>query len=490
MFLGIDLGTSGVKAVLLDDRHDLVAMADAPLQVSYPQPLWSEQDPQDWWYALEAAVVQLRSLAPQQWLKVQAIGLSGQMHGAVVLNDSMEVLRPAILWNDGRASLECAQLETLVPESRRITGNIAMAGFTAPKLLWMRQHEPDIFRRINKVLLPKDWLRWKLTGELVSDMSDASGTLWLDVKNRCWSEAMLGACGLNQSHMPRLVEGSAVSGYLSTACVQQWGLSANVIVAGGGGDNAASAIGVGAAESGQGFVSLGTSGVIFLVGDCYRSAPEKAVHSFAHALPKRWHQMAVILSAASAFSWVTRLTGSASEAALSERIDAMTSQQRMRAPLFLPYLQGERTPHNNPHARGAFIGLSSSHVASDLGYAVLQGVTLALMDCWQAMGQSQRPDSHLALVGGGSRNNPWAQLVASALGCPIERPDGAQAAAAIGAARLAWLAAGGDEGEVCNSLPADRTFNPCLEQAEVLQEKLLRFRGLYGPVIDAPPEII
>lgn len=482
MFLGIDLGTSGVKAVLLDDRHDLVAMADAPLQVSYPQPLWSEQDPQDWWYALEAAVLQLRSRAPQQWLRVQAIGLSGQMHGAVVLNDSMEVLRPAILWNDGRASLECAQLENLVPASRSITGNLAMAGFTAPKLMWLRQHEPEVFGRIHKVLLPKDWIRWKLTGELVSDMSDASGTLWLDVKNRCWSDAMLGACGLDQSHMPRLVEGNAVSGHLSPARAQQWGLNAKVIVAGGSGDNAASAIGVGAAESGQGFVSLGTSGVIFLVGDSYRSAPEKAVHSFAHALPNRWHQMAVILNAASAFGWATRLTGSASEAVFSADIDAMATQQRMRAPLFLPYLQGERTPHNNPHARGAFIGLSSAHEACDLGYAVLQGVTLALMDCWHAMGQSQPTGSQLALAGGGARNNTWAQLVASGLGCRMERPEGAQAAAAIGAARLAWLAAGGNPGEVCKSLPADRTFQPCPAEAEILQTHLLRFRALYSAV--------
>lgn len=353
------------------------------------------------------------------------------MHGAVVLDARLQCLRPAILWNDGRATMECAQLEQAVPSSRQITGNLAMAGFTAPKLLWMRRHEPDLFAQVHKVLLPKDWLRLQLTGDCVSEMSDAAGTLWLDVARRDWSEPMLAACGLGRGHMPRLVEGSAVSGELLPALAQAWGLAPGVRVAGGGGDNAASAIGVGAARPGQGFVSLGTSGVIFLVGAGHRSAPELAVHAFCHALPGSWHQMAVMLSAASAFGWVTRLTGSASEAALSHKVQDLAVERRQRAPVFLPYLQGERTPHNNPQASGLFAGLRAEHTAEDLGYAVMEGVAFGLRDGWSAMGQAARSSTPLALVGGGARSDVWAQLLADSLGCPLHRPHGAHAAGAL-----------------------------------------------------------
>jgi xylulokinase len=479
MYLGIDLGTSGLKLLLLDAAHRVHASVDAPLSLQRPHLTWSEQHPSDWWLALESAVAQLRSVAPQAWQQIRAIGLSGQMHGAVVLDQKSDVLRPAILWNDGRSEAQCTELEKLVPDSRQITGNLAMPGFTAPKLLWLREHEPTVFGQISKVLLPKDWLRLQLTGDCVSEMSDASGTLWLNVGQRCWSEPMLAACGLDLSHMPRLVEGSQPSGTVSAKLAEKWGLTANVMVAGGGGDNAASAIGVGAAQPGQGFVSLGTSGVVFLVSDSYRPAPELAVHAFAHALPGRWHQMSVMLSAASAFGWVTQLTASENEAQLAQLVAELTPSQRAVAPIFLPYLSGERTPHNNPNASGVFIGLHSEHTAADLGYAVMEGVTFGLMDGLLAMGQSEPTSVPLELVGGGARNDAWALLLASGLGCPLQRPEGAHAAAALGAARLAWLADGGSVDEVCIRLPLAQAFEPDVALRQLLSERYPRYRALY-----------
>ncbi|MHB1199001.1 MAG: xylulokinase [Polaromonas sp.] len=479
MYLGIDLGTSSLKLLLLDSSHHIHASADASLTLQRPHRTWSEQQPHDWWQALETAVAQLRVSAPQAWSEVRAIGLSGQMHGAVVLDEKYEILRPAILWNDGRSQAQCAELERYVPNSRQITGNLAMPGFTAPKLLWLREHESALFAQIRKVLLPKDWLRLQLTGEAVSEMSDASGTLWLDVANRCWSEPILVACGLDMSHMPRLVEGSQPSGLLRPALTKLWSLPSNVMVAGGGGDNAASAVGIGAANPGQGFVSLGTSGVVFLVSDTYRPAPEFAVHAFAHALPGRWHQMSVMLSAASAFGWVTQLTGSGSEAQLAQQVAALPLSRRAAAPVFLPYLSGERTPHNNPNASGVFIGLRGEHTAADLGYAVMEGVTFGLMDGLCAMGQSEPSNMPLTLVGGGARSDTWAQLLASGLGCPLQRPEGAHAAAALGAARLAWLADGGVVGDVCQNLPLAKSFEPDVALGQLLVERYPRYRALY-----------
>lgn len=483
MYLGIDLGTSGIKLVLLDAQQNLVATTDAALTVQRPHSLWSEQDPQAWWSELEDSIAQLRHIAPQAWARVRAIGLSGQMHGAVVLDAQDQVLRPAILWNDGRAHAECLALEAKVPQSRHITGNLAMPGFTAPKLLWLRTHEPQGFASIRKVLLPKDWLRLQLVGDYVSDMSDASGTLWLDVAKRCWSTPMLEACGLSVSHMPRLVEGSAPSGTLRAPLAARWGLSPQVIVAGGAGDNAASAIGVGAASEGQGFVSLGTSGVVFQVGASYAPAPELAVHAFAHALPQRWHQMSVMLSAASAFSWATRLTGCTDEAALAHKAASLTDTDQAHAPLFLPYLSGERTPHNNPMATGVLMGLRSEHGAADIAYAVMEGVAFGLCDGLAAMGQPNATASQqqaLALVGGGARSDAWAQLVASALHRTLQRPTNAPIAAALGAARLAHLADGGQVENVCTVLACDQVFTPNAAQQGLLAPRYARFRQLYS----------
>lgn len=479
MYLGIDLGTSEIKLVLLDDQHRTVASVGAALNVSRPQPLWSEQTPSDWWDALDAAMQRLRAEHPQALAAVRAIGLSGQMHGAVLLDAHDAVLRPAILWNDGRSGAQCSALEASMQDWRARAGNLAMPGFTAPKLLWVREHEPEIFARTARVLLPKDWLRLGLTGEHVSDMSDASGTLWLDVGARKWSPELLAAGGLTPDQMPRLVEGSQASGSLRPALAERWGMRAGIVVAGGGGDNAASAVGIGAVRPNEGFVSLGTSGVIFLASDQFRPNPDSAVHAFCHALPGRWHQMSVMLSAASSLRWACELLGVANETALLERVAALTPAQRARAPLFMPYLSGERTPHNDPNAQGVLFGLTHEHGAAAVGYAVVEGVCFGLVDGWDRLQAAPGAVASLALVGGGSRSELWAQLLASALGVPIGLHAGAQASAALGAARLAWLADGGVEAEVCRPAPTVQTFMPSAAEAEVLAPRGARFRALY-----------
>ena len=482
MYLGIDLGTSELKLVLLDRQHRLVASVGERLTVQRPAPLHSEQSPADWWDAMARAMARLQAGQAAALAQVRAIGLSGQMHGAVLMDAAGEVLRPAILWNDGRSGAECAELEAACPRLHAIAGNLAMPGFTAPKLLWVRRHEPEVFARTATVLLPKDWLRFMLTGERVGEMSDAAGTLWLDVAERRWSAEVLAACGLTEAQMPRLVEGSEASGTLRPELAARWGLPAGVIVAGGGGDNAASAVGIGAVRPGEGFVSLGTSGVIFLTSDRFRPNPASAMHAFCHALPGTWHQMSVMLSAANGLRWVTHLVGAASEGALLEQVAQLTPQQRERAPLFLPYLNGERTPHNNPHAQGSFFGLTNEHDAAALGWSVIEGVTFGLLDGWHALGVQPGEVAGLTLVGGGARSGLWAQLLADAIGVPMVTRHGGEAGGALGAARLAWLADGGTLDQVCPAPEIAATFSPDPAETARLAARHVRFRALYRAV--------
>ena len=482
MYLGIDLGTSELKLVLLDRQHRLVASVGERLTVQRPAPLHSEQSPADWWDAMARAMARLQAGQAAALAQVRAIGLSGQMHGAVLMDAAGEVLRPAILWNDGRSGAECTELEAACPRLHAIAGNLAMPGFTAPKLLWVRRHEPEVFAKTATVLLPKDWLRFMLTGERVGEMSDAAGTLWLDVAERRWSAEVLAACGLTEAQMPRLVEGSEASGTLRPELAARWGLPAGVIVAGGGGDNAASAVGIGAVRPGEGFVSLGTSGVIFLTSDRFRPNPASAMHAFCHALPGTWHQMSVMLSAANGLRWVTHLVGAASEGALLEQVAQLTPQQRERAPLFLPYLNGERTPHNNPHAQGSFFGLTNEHDAAALGWSVIEGVTFGLLDGWHALGVQPGEVAGLTLVGGGARSGLWAQLLADAIGVPMVTRHGGEAGGALGAARLAWLADGGTLDQVCPAPEIAATFSPDPAETARLAARHARFRALYRAV--------
>jgi len=484
-FLGLDIGTSSVKALLVDAEQRVVAEATAGLELSRPHPLWSEQSPEDWIEGVEAAVATIRRHAPQGFAGLSGIGLSGQMHGATFLDAQDRVLRPAILWNDGRSFAECVELERRVPDFRRRAGNLAMPGFTAPKVLWVAKHEPAVFKATSRVLLPKDFVRLRLSGEAVSEMSDASGTLWLDIANRSWDDELLAATGLKVANMPSLVEGSDVSALLSDRIAGAWGLKGRKIpIAGGGGDNAASAVGVGAVRAGEGFVSLGTSGVIFSVTERYVSLPERTLHAFCHALPGRWHGMSVMLSAASALSWIAAIIGRPEEiGAVVDEAEAFAHSKDAvaAAPIFLPYLSGERTPHNDPEATGVFVGLTAAHGPDALVYSVLEGVAFAFADGVDVLSEAgARPVAPL-LVGGGARSGFWGQLISDVTGLTIELAAGAEAGAALGAARLAMLAAeAGDETSVCARPPVQREFVPDPARAALHAPRLKRFRALYG----------
>lgn len=488
MYLGIDLGTSEVKVLLIDEQQSIVASAHAMLAISRPQPHWSEQDPAHWWQATQQAMATLLRSHPVELSALRAIGLSGQMHGAVLLDAAGSVLRPAILWNDVRSSVECVELERRVPQSRAITGNLAMPGFTAPKLLWVARHEPELFGQIAMVLLPKDYLRYLLSGEFISDMSDASGTLWLDVQQRDWSDVMLDACALQRAQMPRLVEGAAPGGFLKPELAQAWGIEGGVVIAGGAGDNAASAIGMGVVAQGDGFISLGTSGVFFAANDAYRPAAERGLHTFCHALPERWHQMGVMLSAASCLRWVTQLTHADDEAALLREVEALGVAARSSAPLFLPYLSGERTPHNDPDASGVWFGLHHDTDRALLAYSVLEGVAFGVRDSYLALrapGSAEDAigaSGPLALVGGGSRSRYWAQLLASTLDLPLALHDGAHVGAALGAARLAMLAFDPQRAilDVCFAPPVHAVIEPDADWHAVLLPRFERYQALYG----------
>lgn len=477
MFLGIDLGTSGVKILLVDEDQSVIGSAQSPLDVSRPADGWSEQDPADWIAATQSA---LGALAAEHDLAaVQGIGLSGQMHGATLLDASDSVLRPAILWNDTRSHAEAAKLDA-DPRFRDQTGNIVFPGFTAPKLVWVKNHEPDVFAQVTKVLLPKDYLRLWLTGEHVSEMSDASGTSWLKTGDRDWSDALLSATSLGREHMPLLVEGSAASGGLRGEVASEFGLTNGIPVAGGAGDNAASAVGLGVAKSGDAFVSLGTSGVLFSASEGYAPDPETALHTFCHALPGQWHQMGVILSASDSLSWLAGL--------LDRSPSVLTgSLGRLHAPgraVFLPYLGGERTPHNDAHIRGAFVGLEHVTDQSDATRAVMEGVAFAFCDCFETMRQTGNTPTNLIAVGGGSRSEYWLQVIATALGTPIAVPQDGDFGAAFGAARLGMLCAGGVVSDVITAPETDRIIEPDQRHSGAFDDAYQRYRALYRALKD------
>lgn len=477
MYIGIDLGTSGVKAVLLNDKHQVLASRTETLTVSRPHPLWSEQDPEKWWQAADRAML---SLAQQHSLRaVRAIGLTGQMHGAVLMGRAQQILRPAILWNDGRSAAACRQLEESVPDSRRITGNLMMPGFTAPKLLWVRQHEPNIFRQISRVLLPKDYLRWRMSGEFATDMSDAAGTMWLNVGKRDWSDSLLAVCGLGRDHMPRLFEGNQMTGMLLPELCQRWHMSAKVPLVAGGGDNAAGAIGAGIWRQGQAMLSLGTSGVYFAVSESFQSNPEQAVHSFCHALPNTWHLMSVMLSAASCLDWAARLTGVASVEALLRLAEKAAIVER--SPCFLPYLSGERTPHNDANASGLFWGLTHQHGPEALAMAVLEGVSFGLADGMAALHASGITPDSVTLIGGGARSHLWRQLLADITGMTLDYRTGGDIGPALGAARLARMSCypNASPQVLLPELPLESRYTPQAERHALYQQRQQRFHQLY-----------
>lgn len=482
-YLGLDLGTSGLRALLVDEAGAVLASVEAHYDTDHPHPGWSEQDPKAWTNALDQVMSDLPGAA-----QVRAIGVAGHMHGATALDAGGEVLRPCILWNDTRAHLEAAALDATA-NVRALSGNIVFPGFTAPKLAWMRTHEPDLFERVDKVLLPAAYLNFYLTGDYVSDMSDASGTSWLDVGARDWSEDLLAASHMRADQMPRLVEGSGQAGLLRPELAQRWGLSEGVVVAGGAGDNAAAAAGIGALAEGQGFVSLGTSGVLLMARGGYAPAPETALHTFCHAVPDRWYQMGVMLSASDSLSWLGRITGQ-SPAALTAALGG-----RLRAPGsvgFLPYLSGERTPHNDADIRGAFTGLGTQTTREDMTAAVLEGVAYGLRDSAEAIRASGGQIERLWAIGGGAASAYWLRLIASVLNVPLDVPEDGAFGAALGAARLGQVAATGARVEDVMTPPTVReTIQPDPALVPAFDEGYQRFQAAYPAIKSAQhkPEV-
>ena len=475
-YIGIDLGTSAIKVILLDEEQLEHAAISVPLDVLRPHAGWSEQTPDSWWQGVDSALDQLAQTYPEKMASLRAIGLSGQMHGLVALDKDDTVLRNAILWNDTRASAEAEALDNTEPAFRQIGGNMVMAGFTAPKAVWMAHHEADLFVRINTILLPKDYIRFCLSGEKISDMSDASGTSWLDIAERCWSEALLEACGLNIEQMPTLVEGSQVGGYLRPELCRKWGIAQQVVIAGGAGDNAAAAIGLGITQPEQSFVSLGTSGVVFSVTDSFVERADRAVHAFCHALPDSWHQMGVILSATDSLNWLSETLGQP----VPELLAQMKPEDSAKSlPLFHPYLGGERTPHNNPDAKGGFFGLSRTDDAGDMARAVLQGVAFAIADARDVLDIAHKPASQMIATGGGANNAYWLTLLASLTNSPVSVPKHADTGAALGAARLGMMADGMQIEQVCYAAEMAQTIYPDAQLSEALSGAREKSRDLY-----------
>ncbi|MGO7900317.1 xylulokinase [Rhizobium ruizarguesonis] len=479
MYLGLDLGTSGVKAMLIDGDQKIVGSANGSLDVSRPHSGWSEQEPAHWVRATEEAVAGLKAKHPKELAAVKGIGLSGQMHGATLIDATDKVLRPCILWNDTRSYVEAAALDA-DPRFRALTGNIVFPGFTAPKLAWVAKHEPDVFAKIAKVLLPKDYLRLWLTGDYISEMSDSAGTSWLDTGKRAWSSELLAATNLSEEQMPALVEGTEQAGKLRSELAAQWGISGDVVVAGGAGDNAASACGMGTVSDGAAFVSLGTSGVLFAANGSYLPKPESAVHAFCHALPNTWHQMGVILSATDALNWHSGVTGKSAADLTGELGETLKAPTGVT---FLPYLSGERTPHNDAVIRGAFIGLEHESSRVVLTQAVLEGVAFAIRDNLEALRSAGTGISRVTAIGGGSRSRYWLASIATALGVPVDLPADGDFGAAFGAARLGLIAAAGaDPIAVCTPPVTAGTIEPVSALSGAYEDAYKRYRALYPAI--------
>lgn len=439
MYLGIDLGTSGVKALLIDDDQKLLGEASSrALHVNRPQPGWSEQDPALWWETVCEAVDSLQARHPAALAAVRGIGLSGQMYGATVLDAADQPLRPAILWNDTRTSRECADLEQALPQAAEIAARSVSPGVTAVKLAWLARHEPQLFAAIKTVLLPKDYIRLLLSGDRASDRADSSGTYWMDVARREWSDALLAASGMTRAQMPELFDGTEATGRLRADLAARWGMAARPVIAGGGGDNACGACGVGAVSDGAGTVSLGTSGVLFVASDQPRASTGIAVETLCHAVPGMWHQMSVVLSATSCLNWLAARLKCPAQALIAELGSAPRAATDL---LFVPYLDGCWSPRFDPQIRGSFVGLAHQHDDAAMTQAVLQGVAFALRDSAEAFRAAGTTLDRLLALGGGSQSPLWLSIIASALQVELDIPEASELGAAFGAARLAMLAA-------------------------------------------------
>lgn len=484
MYIGIDLGTSSVKLLLVDGDGKIINSVTQTYKVHYPRDGWSEQNPEDWYSGVIGGIMRL--LVGQDKSAVKGVGVGGQMHGLVVLDKDDKVIRPCILWNDGRTEKQTEYLNEVI--GRKVlserTANIAFAGFTAPKILWLKENEPENFKRINKIMLPKDYIVYRLTGVHATDYSDASGTLLLDVKNKRWSKDMLEVCGIDEGMLPRLYESYDAVGTLLGSVKKELQLPEGVLVCAGAGDNAAAAIGTGTIGDGDCNISLGTSGTVFISNDKFSVDENNALHSFAHANGK-YHLMGCILSAASCNMWWMESILKTKEFAAEQRgADKLRGKNDL---FFLPYLMGERSPHNDTFARGAFIGLRPTTTRTQMTLAVMEGVAFALKDCVEVAKANGTRINGTRICGGGSKSPLWRQIIADVLNMPVQTPK-TQEGPAYGGAMLAMVACGKypDVKAAADSLiEITQTVTPDPEAAAGYEKRYKIFRRLYPALKDA-----
>jgi xylulokinase len=482
MFIGIDLGTSSVKMILVDHDQNILATSDSPVSVQNPKDGYSEQNPDEWIKATFECLESLKFSKPKEFSETISIGISGQMHGATLIDNFGNVIRPCILWNDTRSHKECEEFENQDIDVRSISGNITMPGFTAPKINWLKNNEIESFKKISKVLLPKDYLRFYLTGDYYSEMSDASGTLWLDVKERKWSEKLLSCSDLDIKNMPKLVEGNQETGTLKNNIKDKFGFNKNVIVVGGAGDQAAAAAGMGVINEKQSFISLGTSGVFFTPTQNFLSNTGDAVHSFCHCLPNKWHLMSVMLSASNCLDWICGITNTSITDTLKNVENYFKDPSLVsHSPFFLPYLSGERTPHNDPHIRGSFHAMKTTTDATNMQYAVIEGVSFGILDGVNSILKVNHKFEKIFMVGGGSRSSFWIELLASLLNKNLSVCDQSEYGAALGVARLAMHS---DENiknkdDLIKEIKIGKSYSPSSNKTDILMKRYQIWKELY-----------
>jgi xylulokinase len=482
-FLGIDVSTTGAKALLIDEQGRVAASATTPLTLQTPKPLWAEQDPHEWWKGTRASIRQALSDASATGADVAAVGLTGQMHGLVLLDARREVLRPAILWNDQRTAVECAEIERRVGRGElvREVGNVALTGFTAPKILWVRKHEPEVYAKARLVLLPKDYIRLRLTGEAAMDKADGSGTILFELRARGWSKRVLQALDIPAEALPPTFEGPQTTGHVTAAAASETGLRPGTPVMAGGGDQAAGAVGAGAVQPGVVSLTLGTSGVVFATTDAPLVEPEGRLHAFCHAVPGKWHFMGVTLSAAGSLQWY-RDTLAAKESFAELVAEAERAPAGCEGLLFLPYLSGERTPYPDPLARGSFVGLTVRHTRAHLTRAVLEGVAFSMKDCFGLLqGAGLGAVNEVRIAGGGAKGPLWRRIVASALGLPMLTVNSTEGAA-FGAALLAGVGTGAwptVEAACAATIAVTGRDQPIADWSRAYEALYPRYRALY-----------
>jgi xylulokinase len=487
MLVGLDVGTGGVRALAVNESGEVLAEASALYPLHTPRPGWSEQDPEDWWRATQEALVAVAERAEDE---VVALGLTGQMHGSVFLDLRDEVIRPALLWNDQRTEIQCAKITERVGAERliEIAGNPALTGFQAPKVLWLQDEEPENYSRIARVLLPKDYVRLRLTGEYATDASDASGTLFLDVRSRDWSPEILDALEIPMEWLPKVHEGPERTGVLRRHVAKELGLPEGIPVAAGGGDNAAAAVGTGIVEKGLASSSVGTSGVLFAASEDFTPDPSGRLHAFCHAVPGKYHLMGVTLSAGGSLQWWRGALRAFGDTDFDELVEAASRViPGAEGLVFLPYLSGERTPHLDSSARGAFVGLTTRHTAAHMTRAIMEGVVFSLYDSLEIMHYLGVPIRQIRVTGGGARSSLWRQLQADIYNIAVRRTN-ADEGPAYGAALLGGVAAGvfKDVQEASSRVKLrEEITEPDLERAKLYDEYYEVYRSLYPLQKDA-----